>query len=137
MRRFIFMLLLAFIPMIKMNAQAYTFVTKSFAIKYYEYSTRSWGQWSKWQLCEANGVINIPRTTVVIYTQKIQRYTIVEYKGAYYDSEGCETIEMSVIDQDGDKGTIRMRQEHNGNVQLYVDFADVSWVYNINISKPR
>ena len=30
-----------------------------------------------------------------------------------------------------DYGYIRLRIERNGNSQIYIDFADVMWVYNV------
>ena len=36
-----------------------------------------------------------------------------------------------MIDQDGDYGSIRFRKQYNGTIQLYIDYADIKWVYNI------
>lgn len=37
-----------------------------------------------------------------------------------------------MIDQDGDRGTLRFRKQNNGVNQIYIDFKNVQWVYNVN-----
>jgi hypothetical protein len=56
---------------------------------------------------------------------------VYAYTDPYYDDGGGVQIKFSVIDQDGDRGTVRLRIQNDGNSQLYVDFADIMWVYNV------
>ena len=44
---------------------------------------------------------------------------------------GGTNVKFYVIDQDYDRGSIRLRVERNGNSQIYVDFSNVAWVYNV------
>lgn len=59
-----------------------------------------------------------------------QIYKVLEQVKSPYDSNGTQ-VKFRVIDQDYDKGFLRLRVENNGNSQIYVDYADISWVYNV------
>ena len=133
MKKFILSLLLFLLPFFSSWAQVYNFLTTSYAQREYNYSTRTWKPWTDWYECSVKGVLNLNTCVVIIYSKTTQVYSIVEYLGSYKDAGGGETLEMKVIDQDNDKGSIRLRREKNGNVQLYVDFANVMWVYNVVI----
>ena len=41
------------------------------------------------------------------------------------------TAKFSFVDQEGYKGIIRLRIEKNGNSQMYVEYANIMWVYNL------
>lgn len=73
--------------------------------------------------------IDFDNDVIRIYSRTPQVYVVTKYVGDYSDYLGGKQIEFKVIDQDYDPGTIRIRVESNGTSQLYVDFADVSWVY--------
>jgi len=51
--------------------------------------------------------------------------------GTYTDESQGKQTKFYVIDQDGDLGYVRLRIEKNGNSQVYIDFNDVMWVYNV------
>lgn len=62
-------------------------------------------------------------------TQKFRRFK--KYVRNYTDSSGGKQLEFNFIDQDYDRGVMRLRVERNGNAQIYIDFANVMWVYNV------
>ena len=90
--------------------------------------------WSDWESSNLYLYINLDTDQITIYSTSIQIYQIYSaYNNgnAYLDSEGGKTIKFNVIDQDLDKGTVRLRIDREGNSQVYIDFADVAWVYNV------
>lgn len=130
MKRFFIaaMLLLAFTFA---NAQVQTYRTTSYAYKTYSYTYRTWSDWSDWIKCEVIVTLNLNTDVITIYSNKTQIYKVYAYTDPYYDDGGGVQIKFSVIDQDGDRGTVRLRIQNDGNSQLYVDFADIMWVYNV------
>lgn len=90
--------------------------------------------WGDWQDSNMLLVINLNTDVIKIYSPTQQIYMVYgTYKNgdAYTDSSGGRNVKFYVIDQDGDKGEIRLRIESNGNSQVYVDFKNVAWVYNV------
>lgn len=126
---FTFILSLSMFNIHSVNAQTYYYRTTQFAIKY-KY-TNGWTNWSEWQSSNMKMKIDLDDDMIVIYSEKLQIYSVLEYMGSYTDESGGRQTKFYVIDQDGDKGYVRLRIERNGNSQVYVDFGDVMWVYNV------
>ena len=79
-------------------------------------------------------VINLNTDVITIYSPRIQVYQVygmANNGNAYRDSSGGTNIKFYVIDQDGDRGEVRLRIERNGNSQIYVDFNNVAFVWNV------
>lgn len=96
----------------------------------YEFAVKVNSEWSEWEDCSISIKIDFDNDIVIIYSKVIQRYKVVREVEPPYDSLG-EQVAFSVIDQDGDIGILRIRKMYNGIRQLYIDFSNVSWVYNI------
>ena len=114
-----------------LSAQIQKYRTTQFAIASV---TNGRYSWSDWESSNLYLYINLDTDQITIYSTSIQIYQIYSAynKGnAYLDSEGGKTIKFNVIDQDLDKGTVRLRIDREGNSQVYIDFADVAWVYNV------
>lgn len=90
----------------------------------------NWTNWSKWEKCDVKIKFELDEDWIVIYSNKTQVYKVIQLVDPPYDATG-NTIKFQVIDGDGDYGFVRLRIENNGNSQLYVDFENVSWVYNV------
>ena len=92
------------------------------------------GEWTDWSEWEESGMIitmNLTKDVVEILSPKAQIYNITENKGLYIDQDGSRNVNFSFVDQDGYKGVIRLRIEKNGNSQMYIEYANVMWVYNL------
>ena len=87
--------------------------------------------WSDWQRCDILITFNLKTDKVVIYSRSIQIYKVITQGQNFIDESRGEQVKYKVIDQDNDLGSMRLRVETNGNSQIYIDFADVSWVYNV------
>jgi hypothetical protein len=106
-------------------SQIINFKATSVAIKEVGY------KWSDWQRCDILITFNLKTDKVVIYSRSIQIYKVITQGQNFIDESGGEQVKYKVIDQDDDLGSMRLRVETNGNSQIYIDFADVSWVYNV------
>ena len=112
------------------NAQTYFYRTTEFAYKQVNDYGR-WTSWSDWEDSDLLITINFTSDVVVIFSPTTQRYKITQYVRNYTDASGGKQVEFKFIDQDGDRGTMRLRIEKNGNSQIYIQFSNVMWVYNV------
>lgn len=134
MRKYLIMLLLAF----SMTATSFAqnvmwFRTTEYAIKMQKTRTNGttyWTNWSDWEDSDMNVKFDLTNDVITIYSPKTQVYQVLSVEDPPYDSTGRQ-VKFRVRDQDGDYGYIRLRIENNGNSQIYVDFSNVSWVYNV------
>lgn len=125
MKKFLISLLI-FIGNLSVNAQTYYYRTFQFA-----YKQTNWSNWTDWQNSDMLVTINFNSDVVTIYSPTTQVYRITQYVRNYTDNSGGKQAEFRFIDQDNDRGTMRLRIERNGNSQMYIEFADVIWVYNL------
>lgn len=126
MRKLLFMLMLLFTlsssDVIAQNVQWYQTTEFAYKLKGYE--------WSDWQTARMGVKIDLSQDKITIYSRDVQIYRVISSVDPPYDPNG-QQVKFRVIDQDGDYGYVRLRIEDNGNSQIYVDFNDISWVYNV------
>ena len=129
MKKFFVLIVLFLGIAISVNAQVQTYRTTG----YYEKKLYSWGwgSWSSKQQSNMNIVINLNTDVVTIYSPRTQVYRIYEYSGTTRDSDGDVTATFYFYDQDNDRGTMRLVIRANGQSQLYIDFANVMWAYDV------
>ena len=125
MKKIILGIILALFMSVPSFSQVINFKATSVAIKEVGY------KWSDWQRCDILITFNLKTDKVVIYSRPIQIYKVITQGQNFIDESGGEQVKYKVIDQDDDLGSMRLRVETNGNSQIYIDFADVSWVYNV------
>lgn len=132
MKRVILVLLAAICLSTAAYAESVWFNAYSYSIKYKNsYNRNNSSGWSSAEKCSVPIEFRIDEDVIVIYSNKTQIYAIYENAGTYNDSDGGKQQGYYVIDQDYDKGMIRLRIARDGTSQLYVDFNDVAWVYNV------
>lgn len=98
--------------------------------KAYELAIKIEGEWSDWQPVNIPVVVDYEQEVIIIYSAKTQKYLILAKTLAELDNSGKQ-IAFMVLDQDGDVGRFRFRVQNNGTKQIYVDFNDISWCYNV------
>lgn len=129
-RLFILLAIIASMAIGTANAQTYAYRTTAFAMKQIN-SYGNWSNWSDWEKSDMLITINLDTDVIKIYSPMTQIYQIIKYVGSYQDSSGGTQVEYKFVDQDDDIGTLRLRKERNGNIQIYVDFSNIMWVYNV------
>lgn len=89
--------------------------------------------WSDWEDSNMLVTINLNKEVITIYSPRTQIYRVfgTYNNGNWYNDGSGRTIKYYVYDQDGDRGEVRLRVENNGNSQIYVDFNNVAWCYNV------
>lgn len=120
---------LGFVMPSESKAQKNFYKTTAFASQ--KVVNGSWGKWSDWQDSNMDMVIDLDNDIVTIDSPTKQVYYITEYVGNFTDNSGGKQVEFAFKDQDGDRGHMRLRIETNGNSQVYIDFSNVRWCYNV------
>ena len=124
------MLLASFNVQAQNNVKYYK--ATEFAYKYVNAYGR-WTEWTDWEKSNVIITIDYSNDLVKINSETPQTYVIVQWVRNYVDESGGQQIEFRFIDQDYDRGTMRLRVERSGNSQIYIDFSNVMWVYNVKL----
>lgn len=131
MKRILILFFLS-LGVLTVGAESIWFTGYSCAVKYKNSYNRNNSQgWSDFQKCDVDIEFKMDDDFIIIYSNRTQVYGIYGNAGTYTDKEGGKQQGYYVIDQDYDKGMIRLRIARDGTSQLYVDFDDVGWVYNV------
>lgn len=128
MKKFLFIMLMIFGFVLNSNAQIQYYKTTAFAEAKIYNGTYYWGDWQSSSLVIT---FNLNTDVITIYSPKTQVYKVYKTGNAYTDSKGGRQVTFYVIDQDYDKGTVRLRIDPSGSSQVYVDFSNVGWVYSV------
>ena len=131
MKKFLLIMLMAVIGLTA-SAESLWFNAYSYAIKYKTASNRNnQTGWSDYTRCNVPIEFKMDDDMIIIYSNKTQVYAIYDDAGEYNDTQGGHQKGFYVLDQDYDKGMIRLRIARDGTSQIYIDFNDVGWVYNV------
>lgn len=124
-------MLLAMLPFISISAQKQWYKTSAYAQATVKNGNYDWGDWEKSNM---NICIDLSEDIITVYSPRKQVYRIYgTYNNGedYTDKNGGRNVKFYAIDQDDDKCEIRLRIEKNGNSQIYIDFINAAWVYNV------
>lgn len=90
-------------------------------------SNNIWNDWTDWERCDAKIKIDLDSDTITINDSK---YYIDKYVETVVDSNS-KTIKYLVIRYDNKSCFIRIREQEDGVKQLYLDYDDIVYVYNL------
>ena len=130
MKKFLIVLLLAMGIATTAEAQVAKYRATSLAFKA-QNSYGDWGEWSDWENVNILIVLNLNNNSVQIYSQKTQEFDIIDRVSDWQNDNGGKTLEVSCVDNDGLRCHMRFRKQHDGQLQLYVDYRDFMYVYAI------
>ena len=126
----LFLLLFVLGLCVSSKAQVHTYKTTQYARKYIN-SSGNWTKWSSWKKSNITMTIDFNGDFITIYSPKTQVYKITKCTRKFTDSSGGKQVEFAFVNQDKDKGHIRLRIGANGNSQVYIEFNNIMWVYNV------
>ncbi len=97
----------------------------------YKYAVKYTGQeWSDWHSCIVPIYIDTDNCFITIGTVPAQKYVAYQATEPFYDEQGGYTVKLRVIDQDNDLGMLHLRIDPENVAQLYIEFANVVYVYS-------
>jgi hypothetical protein len=99
----------------------------------YELNDGSWTDWSEATETSVLMTFDINKQRITIYSKKTQVYDIAEYEGQTTDDDGDDFYSYYCVNEDGITCRVRFAKlnSQNGRNQVYVDFSDMSWMYNV------
>ncbi len=128
MKKILTLLVMIFCFAVSSNAQVLLFRATAFACANVYNGTYRWSDWEK---SDVKIGIDLDNDGIVIDSPKRQIYVVYKTGNSWYDNKGGKQVKFYVVDQDGDRGSIRLRIDKDGTSQIYVDFSNVAWVYNV------
>jgi hypothetical protein len=111
-------------------AQNYKFMSTDFAMKYKD-DYGNWSDWTEWEESHCLVNINLDREEINIYSSEPQEFSIYDSTETEMDDDGGEQMKFMCIDADGLRCVVRLRVQDDGQMQLYVDYNDLMYVYCI------
>jgi hypothetical protein len=92
-------------------------------------------EWSDWSNCNPYIKVNFEhykgKYWIHIYSSEPQHYNLKEEVKNGVDSNGYKYSVYSAYDMVCNKCQIRLRDNGDNTMQLYIDYADYAWVYNL------
>jgi len=115
------------------SAQVTKFKSTEFATCIKNDYTGKWGAWSSFKETEVLITIDLSKERIKVFSKVEQVYDIIRYYDKTIDRDGDETLKFQCVNEDGLKCYVRfvILNSKGGQRQLYVDFSDMMWVYNI------
>lgn len=112
-------------------SQIYKFKATSLASKY-QMTSNNWSAWSDWEKTDVLIVMNLDELRIIIYSQEVQKYDIINIGDKSIDDDGNETMPLRCVDKDGLICNIRLVTPYskNKNKQLYIDYKNFMIVYS-------
>lgn len=91
----------------------------------------NWTEWTDWREYYVEIVFNTDSNTITIYDEDIVK--VYKIYPIYEKSEDCNsiTIKYKVVESENNCLYIRFRNQHDGIKQLYLDYKDLVYVYNL------
>jgi accessory gene regulator protein AgrB len=113
------------------SAQVYKFSTTGFSVLE-KNEKGKWGNWSELELTKMMVSLDTNKNRIVIYSQIIQLFEIVEYQPVS-ENESDLVYSFSCKDNDGVACTLAIitRKKQDNRKQLYINYGNQIIVYNI------
>lgn len=130
--KFIVSLLVLFILTTNLQAEVIKCKAYGFSYQYNNAKTGLSGAWASWTDTDILITIDIDHERIRIFSENEQDYTIIQFFGEKIDRDGDKILTFSCVNEEGIKCNIRIVKllSKDGTSQLYVDFSNITWVYN-------
>lgn len=125
------LLILVLFISLPISSQILKYKTVAYATNQYNYYTKKWSGWSSWEDSSMLLTMDLQNDIVTIYSPVTQVYKIYKAEESYYDADKDLNIPFKFIDQDGDRGTLKLLQRASGSSEVYIEFLNVRWCYRV------
>jgi hypothetical protein len=112
--------------------QVYKLKATSFSSKY-KINDYRWSEWSEATKSSVLITFDLNKERITIYSKTTQVYDIAKYEGKTTDEDGDDFYSYYCVNGNGLTCRVRLAKlnSQNGRNQVYVDFSDMKWMYNV------
>jgi len=113
--------------------QVVKYKADAYSIKARNESTGRWPEWPEWKKDYILITFDLDKARIKVFSKREQVYDIIESIDKSVDEDGDTIYKFLCVDNDGLKCHLRIVKSRltAENKQLYVEFNDYKWVYNI------
>lgn len=94
----------------------------------------AWGQWTDWEPTDIKIVMDLTTDMIFIDSKERQAYQITEMVDEK-DPDGELSALFNFVDADGVKGIMRLIKRNSGRSEIYIQFRNYAWVYEVERMK--
>lgn len=116
---------------ISLMAYQYNFNANSFSSKS-KNDNGVWQEWAEWEPSTVTISLDTDKEKLVIKASETFTFDIYDKKvNNNDDGEESNILEYSCVDEDGLKCSFRLRNSKDGSMQIYLDYGNASFVYQV------
>lgn len=123
-----FTVLLIFLLTITFSISAEILIFKSTHYSHQILQDNKWKDWTEWQPSDVKIDIDLDTDIVTVYSKTKQIYQIYDFVGET-ENQGNITVTYRFINQDDERGNMRLLLRKNGQSEIYFDFANIRYAY--------
>lgn len=114
------------------QAQVYKLRSTGYSYKFVNDQNR-WTDWADWEDASILITVDADRERITIFSSERQVYDIAEDEGVETDKDGDDVWSLYCVNEDGAACRLRIvfLKSQGDRKQIYVDFSDMSFVYNV------
>lgn len=132
------LLFMAFLLLMAGSAMAQTRILRCYS--YSEKHKDYYGNWTEWSEGKATNfeiVMNFDAGYFSFFSSTPHYYTVIQNEGHEVDKDGDDVVWFYCSDAQGARCRVRLYRLNNqeGRNQVYITFADLSLVYNVETIK--
>lgn len=124
-------IILTLLLILTSNIQAQEISYYSNFTSYKRLVDNTWTNWTDWREYYVEIVFNTDSNTITIYDENIVK--VYKIHPIYEKLEDCNSIiiKYKVVESENNCLYIRFRNQYDGVKQLYLDYKDLVYVYNL------
>ena len=113
------------------NIQAQKICYYSNFTSYKRLVNNTWTDWTDWREYYVEIILDTDSNTITIYDADIEK--VYKIHPIYEKLEDCNsiTIKYKVVESENNCLYIRFRNQYDGIKQLYLDYKDLVYIYNL------
>ena len=113
-------------------SQTYKFATSGFSVLE-KNEKGKWGKWTDLELVNLLVTLDTDKSRIIVYSQAIQLFEIVDYL-PHEENETDGVYSFTCKDNNGEDCTLSIitRKNQDNRKQLYINYDDRIFVYNIS-----
>lgn len=90
-----------------------------------------WQDWTDWRECYIEIVWNTDSNSITLYNKNTEKVFKIDPSFQKIENDNSITTLYTVLESENNCLSIRFRNQHDGVKQLYIDYEDLVYCYNL------